>query len=293
MTARTTRYPERASEDIPLESDAAPDRGLAPEFLASAWRHRELVWQLTRREVLGRYRGTILGLLWTLVHPLFMVGIYTFVFREVFRARWQEESGGAGEFALVLFAGLIVFSLLSECINRAPLLIVGNPSFVKRVVFPLEVLPWTVLGSALFHAAVSFALLVVLWLLTRGSLPWTALALPLPLLPLAFLTLGLSWFLAACGTYLRDTAQTVGLLTVALLFLSPVFYPVSALPEGVRPYLWLNPLTFAIEEVRGLLFFGRLPSWRGLAGQTILGLAAAWLGWWCFEKARPGFADVL
>jgi homopolymeric O-antigen transport system permease protein len=264
-----------------------------PEFLASAWRHRELVWQLTRREIVGRYRGTVLGLLWTLVHPLFMVGIYTFVFREVFRARWEHEVGGPGEFALVLFAGLIVFSLLTECINRAPWLIVGNPSFVKKVVFPLEVLPWPVLGSALFHATVSFALLFALWAVSQGSLPWTAIALPLPLIPLALLTLGLSWFLAACGAYLRDTAQTVGLLTVALLFMSPVFYPTSALPERYRAYLWLNPLTFVIEEVRGILFLGQAPSWRGLAAQTVLGFAAAWIGWWCFEKARPGFADVL
>jgi lipopolysaccharide transport system permease protein len=265
---------------------------LAPEFLACAWRRRELVWQLTKREVIARYRGTALGLLWTLVHPLFMVAIYTFVFREVFRARWDHETGAA-DFGLVLFAGLIVFSLMAECMQRAPWLIVSNPSFVKKVVFPLEILPWTVLGSAFFHAAVSFALLVVLWTLGRGSLPWTALALPLPLLPLALLTLGVSWFLAACGVYLRDTAQMVGLLTVALLFTSPIFYPASAFPEVYRDYLWLNPLTYVVEEVRGLLFLGRSPSWRALGSHLILGVAVAWLGWWWFERTRPGFADVL
>jgi lipopolysaccharide transport system permease protein len=287
---------EAMSAEVELRSaqpHAAPASGLVPGFLACGWRHRELVWQLTRREVAGRYRGTVLGLAWTLLHPLFMVGIYTFVFREVFRARWDDSVDTAGEFALVLFAGLIVFSLLTECVTRAPSLVVGNPSFVKKVIFPLDVLPWAVLGSALFHALVSFLLLMVLWGLSHDGLPWTALALPLPLVPLALLTLGLAWFLAACGVYLRDTTQIVALLTVALLFLSPVFYPASALPEPYRSYLWLNPLTFVIEEARGLLFLGRLPSWRGLGIHLLVGFAVAWLGWLWFEKTRPGFADVL
>jgi lipopolysaccharide transport system permease protein len=271
----------------------APAPSLVPGFLARGWHHRELVWQLTRREVAARYRGTLLGLAWTLIHPLFMVGIYTFVFREVFRARWDDSVDTAGEFALVLFAGLIVFSLLTECVTRAPALVTGNPSFVKKVIFPLDVLPWSVLGSALFHALVSFALLVLLWGLSQGELPWTAIALPLPLVPLALWTLGLSWLLASFGVYLRDTVQVVALLTVALLFMSPVFYPASALPEPYRAYLWLNPLTYVIEEVRGLLFHGRVPSGGALAVQLLLGFAVAWLGWLWFEKTRPGFADVL
>lgn len=266
---------------------------LVPGFLAQGWKHRELVWQLTRREVASRYRGTVLGLAWTLIHPLFMVGIYTFVFREVFRARWDDSVDTAGEFALVLFAGLIVFSLLTECVTRAPSLVVGNPSFVKKVIFPLDVLPWAILGSALFHALVSFALLTALWGVSHGTLPWTAIALPLPLVPLALWTVGLAWILAACGVYLRDTTQVVALLTVALLFMSPVFYPVSALPEPYRAYLWLNPLTYVIEEVRGLLFQGRLPGASDLVVQLVVGFAVAWLGWLWFEKTRPGFADVL
>jgi lipopolysaccharide transport system permease protein len=276
-----------------VRPQAAPVPPVVPGFLARGWHHRELIWQLTRREVAARYRGTLLGLAWTLIHPLFMVAIYTFVFREVFRARWDDSVDTAGEFALVLFAGLIVFSLLTECVTRAPALVTGNPSFVKKVIFPLDVLPWAVLGSALFHALVSFALLMLLWGVSHGGLPWTAIALPLPLVPLALWTLGLAWLLASCGVYLRDTTQVVALLTVALLFMSPVFYPASALPEPYRAWLWLNPLTSVIEDVRGLLFHGRLPSAAGLGVQLAVGFAVAWLGWLWFEKTRSGFADVL
>jgi lipopolysaccharide transport system permease protein len=262
-------------------------------MFASLSRYRHLVWQMSKREVIGRYRGSTLGLLWSFVHPLCMLGIYTFVFGVIFQARWGEPTRSHFNFALVLFAGLIVYTMFAECITRAPSLIVGNPNYVRKVVFPLEILPWVAMGTALFHAAVSFGVLVVLHAMVDLRLPWQVVTLPLILLPLILLTMGLSWFLAMCGVYLRDTGHTVTLCLMMLLFASPVFYPASALPAPLRHYLWLNPLTYAIEEVRGALFWDKTPSWAGLVAYCAVSVVVAWLGYLCFARTRPGFADVV
>ncbi len=262
-------------------------------LLGSLKRYRHLVWQMSKREVIGRYRGSLLGLLWSFVHPLCMLGIYTFVFDVIFHARWGQATHSHLDFALVLFAGLIVYTLFAECITRAPWLVAGNPSYVKKVVFPLEILPVVAMGTALFHAAVSFAALLMLHAGLTRTLPWQVLTLPLILLPLILLTVGLSWFLATCGVYVRDTGHTVTLLLMVLLFASPVFYPASALPQPLHRYMWLNPLTYAIEEVRGALFLAKTPSWTGLGIYLSLSLVVAWLGYLCFQKTRPGFADVV
>ena len=267
-----------------------------PHFLAaftSLWRHRELVWQLSKREVVGRYRGSVLGLFWSFLHPLVMLSIYTFVFGVVFQARWQEPVDDRLGFAMVLFSGLIVYSLFAECVNRAPGLILANQRYVRKVPFPLEILPWVTMASALFHAGLSLLVLLAVRELTAAAVPWTALALPVIVLPLVFLTMALSWFLASCGVFLRDTAPTVGLVTTGLLFASPVFYPASALPEAYRPVLWLNPLTPIIEQFRDALFWGRLPDWRSFAIGLIASLAVAWLGLLWFDRTRPAFADVV
>jgi lipopolysaccharide transport system permease protein len=260
---------------------------------SSLWRYRDLVWQLTKREVISRYRGSILGLLWSFFHPLFMLLVYTFVFSLVFQVRWGREIDHRAEFALILFAGLIVYSLFAECVNRAPGLIVSHSNYVKKVVFPLVILPWVIMGSALFHAAVSISVLLLFHLVLHLSIPWTAIALPVILLPLVLLTMGIAWFLASCGVFLRDVGQTVGLLTTALLFMSPVFYPITALPKPFRSYLWLNPLTFIIEQSRGALLWGTVPNWHGLGLYCTGSMLVAWLGLYWFQKTRTGFADVL
>ncbi len=258
------------------------------------WRHRHLIWQMARREVIGRYRGSVLGLLWSFFNPLLMLAVYTFVFSVVFQARWgQGESGGRAEFAIILFAGLIVFNLFAEVINRAPGLIVSHANYVKKVVFPLEILPVVAAGSALFHTLVSLAVLLLAFALIHHSLPWTVLLFPVVLLPLVVLTIGLAWFLASLGVFLRDVAQTVGILTTALLFLSPIFFPASALPEMIRPFLFLNPLALVIEQTREVLIWGRVPDWLGLALYGVISLMVAGAGLLWFQKTRKGFADVL
>lgn len=257
------------------------------------WRHRNLIRQMSTREVMSRYRGSTLGLLWSFFHPLVMLAIYTFIFSVVFQARWGRPIESHAEFALILFAGLVVYSLFAECVNRAPGLIVSNTNYVKKVIFPLEILPWVAMGSALFHATVSLGVLLLFQLALYHTIPWTVVTLPVILLPLILFTLGLCWFLASCGVFLRDVGQTVGLLTTALMFLSPVLYPVSALPESFRWYLLLNPLTFLIEQTRGVLLWGTLPNWAGLGMYAIGGLLVAWLGLLWFQNTRQGFADVL
>lgn len=262
-------------------------------MLVNLWRYRQLIWASTKREVLGRYRGSALGLLWSFFNPVFMLLVYTFVFSVVFKARWSSGSDSKAEFALVLFAGLMVFNLFSECINRAPGLILSNVNYVKKVVFPLEILPFVTLLSALFHMGVSLVVWLLAYVILIGPPHLTVLYLPLILLPLALLTMGLSWALASLGVYLRDVSQLIGVVTMSLMFLSPIFYPVTALPEAYRHLLYLNPLTTVIEQARAVLYFGAAPDFALLAVYLAATCLVAWLGFAWFQKTRKGFADVL
>ena len=263
------------------------------EMLTSLWRHRDLISASAKREVLGRYRGSIMGLLWPIVIPIFMLAIYTFVFSVVFKARWGEGGGSKTEFALMLFAGLIVFNLFAECITRAPGLILANVNYVKKVVFPLEILPVVGLLSALFHCGISLAVWLLAYVVLFGIPHITALYLPLIVLPYMMFIMGLSWGLASLGVYLRDVGQVVSILTTVLMFLSPIFYPITALPENYRQFLYLNPLTTVIEQVRSVLYLGSPPNFHMLAVYWVAAFMIAWLGFAWFQKTRKGFADVL
>jgi lipopolysaccharide transport system permease protein len=262
-------------------------------MIASVWRNRELLVALVRREVAGRYRGSLMGILWSLLNPVLMLLVYTFVFSVVFGARWKVAGDSKTEFALILFVGLIVFNLFAECVNRAPGLILSNPNYVKKVVFPLEILPWVVLGSSAFHALVSLAVWLVAYAALVGSPHATALLLPFVILPLLLLTMGFAWTLASLGVYLRDVSQIIGVVTTILLFLSPVFYPASALPETYRSLLLLNPLTPAIEQARAVLIRGEAPDPAFLLGYLLLAATFAWAGFAWFQKTRRGFSDVI
>ena len=259
----------------------------------SLWANRQLIARMGQREIIGRYKGSAMGLAWSFITPLFMLAIYTFVFSVVFQARWGTSEESKTQFAVVLFAGLIVHTLFSDVINRAPQLVLGNVNYVKKVVFPLEILPVVQLLSATFHALVSVAVLIAAQLVFQGSLPITALLLPVVLLPFLLLTLGLAWCLASLGVFVRDVGQTISLITSVMLFMSPVFFPVQSLPPALQPWMHLNPLTFVIEQVREVVVWGRLPDWHGLAVYSLASIATAWLGFAWFQKTRKGFADVL
>ncbi|GFM66292.1 ABC transporter permease [Pseudomonas lijiangensis] len=262
-------------------------------LVRSLWNHRQLILTMTRRDVIGRYRGSVMGIAWSFFNPVLMLAVYTFVFSEIFQARWTGQETGKGNFAILLFVGMIVHGLFAECANRSTSLIISNSNYVKKVLFPLEILPVVTLGSAIFHTLISLTVLLLAQFLLTHTLYATAITFPLVLLPLLFATLGFSWLLAALGVYLRDVGQFIGVLTTVLLFLSPVLYPVAALPEVYQPWLKLNPLTYIIEESRNVLLFGLWPQWDSLALAMLIGFGFAALGFGFFQKTRKGFADVL
>ena len=259
----------------------------------SFWDHRGLILQLTRREIAARYRGSVLGVAWSFVTPLLMLAVYTFVFTVVFEARWDIAVGNQVEFALVLFAGLIVFYIFSECIGRAPGLLMENPSYIKRIIFPLEILGWIAVVSALFNAVISLGILLVGYVLVVGVPPLTTLWTPVVLAPYALLVLGITWILAPLGLYVRDVRQVVSVILPIFMFASPLFYPLSAIPEAARPYMALSPLAFTMEQLRAVALFGIQPDFVGLAIFTAIATFIAWCGFAFFQITKRGFADVL
>jgi lipopolysaccharide transport system permease protein len=248
---------------------------------------------MTKREVIGRYRGSMLGIAWSFFNPLIMLAVYTVVFSTVFKAKWGVGSDSKTEFALVLFIGIIVHSVLAESMNNSPSLMLRNTSYVKKIIFPLEILPLVVLGATLFHALVSVGVWLVFYSVVNHSLHWTMVFFPFVFFPLVLFSLGFSWMLASLGVFIRDIGQMTGVLTTILLFLSPIFYPASALPDPYQTIIYLNPLTFIIEQARDVLMWGNMPNWSGLAVANVVSLFVAWLGFFWFQKTRQGFADVL
>lgn len=263
------------------------------EIFRSLTGNWHLISSLTGREIVSRYRGTILGLFWSFFHPVLMLMVYTFVFSVVFQARWTSGSESKTEFALVLFAGLTVYNLFAECINRSPGLILSNVNYVKKVIFPLEILPLVALGSAAFHFLISLLVWSVFYVILFGVPHIQILLLPLVILPLAMMTLGFSWFFASLGVYLRDISQVVNVATMALMFLSPIFFPISILPEEYQALLEISPLTFIIEQARDVMIWGKGIAWGTWSAWTLASGLVMWLGFAWFQKTRHGFADVL
>ena len=254
---------------------------------------RSLILALAKRDVVGRYRGSFMGLMWSFFYPLMMLAVYTFVFSVVFGARWQGGTGSKTEFALVLFTGLLAFNFFSECLGRAPGLIVSNVNYVKKVVFPLEILTVVSLLSAAFHMLISMVVWCVFYLVLFGLPSAEIFWLPIALLPLLFITLGLSWFLSSLGVFLRDVSQVITVLITVLMFMSPIFYSVEAMPEKYRPFIRTNPLTTVIEQVRGVMIWGKPIDWHVWGWFVPASMVVAWLGFVWFQKTRKGFADVL
>lgn len=261
---------------------------------SSVVRNRQLIFQMTKREVVGRYKGSVFGLTWSFLHPILMLTIYTFVFSVIFKARWGESlTDSKTQFAILVFAGMIVQGLFSEVANRAPSLILSNTNYVKKVVFPLEILPIISMAAALFHALISIFVLLIAFILFNGYLSWTVIFIPLIFLPYVILVLGFSWILASLGVFMRDVGQAIGILTTAMMFMSPVFYPVNALPAKYQIWMLLNPLTFIIEQFRSVLVAGQLPDWSGLGIYSLIALMFMWVGFIWFQRTRKGFSDVL
>jgi len=252
---------------------------------------------LFKRDILARYRGSVMGLAWTFLVPLLMLAVYTFMFGRVFQMRWSadgvtDDSGTLG-FALTLFVGLIIHSYATEVLTRAPTIILANSNLVKRVVFPLEIFPIMTVSTALFQYFVSLCVFLVFQLIATGSISVGILWLPVIILPFTILLSGLASFLAAAAVYFRDISQFMGFLATVLLFMSPIFYPVSRLPEELWPIFVLNPLTFVIEQSRLVVFSNNAPDFSGLAIYSAVAVVVAILGNLAFARMRKGFSDVL
>lgn len=265
------------------------------DALKSLWTNRQLVAALFRRQLTGRFQGSILGRLWLLLAPLIMLSIYALVFGEILQAKWQLGNQGESlaSFALILFSGLFVHQFFGECMGSAPHLILGNPNFVKKIIFPLEILPWIHTLVAGIQALFSLAVLLGAVVLLGGQAYWEWMVLPLVYLPLVLVSLGVAWLLAALGVFLRDLQQIVGFVSSALLFLSPVFYPMSMLPERLQFLVYVNPLIIIIEESRKVIFSGLMPDWRLLIGYTAVALPFMLFSLWFFQRCKRLFADVM
>lgn len=261
---------------------------------ATLWKHRSLISQFTRREVSGRYRGSFLGLFWSLADPLFRLLVYTVVFGSILQVGTPRMEGGRlADFALFMFCGMIVFDIFSDCTGRAPRLVVNNPNYVKKVIFPLEILPVSVLGGSLFHGLASLSVLIVANYLLTGQVHRTLLLLPLAAAPLLLLSLGAGWLLAALGVFFRDMQHLVSLVLMALFFGSGIFYDAGSLDGATGAILRLNPLAFIVDQARRTVLWGSPPEWGPLAAWTLACAAFMFAAFVFFMSAKKGFADVL
>ena len=279
----------------------APVRDLSPlQPLGALLRHRDLVFRLGRRDIESRYRGSILGPIWAVMQPLVQLVVYTFVFGIVLKMKvanigMEDEASSinTADFALSLFAALILYNLFSDCVGKAPIILRQNVTFVKKIVFPLEVLPWSTLVMAIFNACIALAVFAVFYGIIQGVPPWTVVLVPLVVLPVVIMILGLSWILMSVGLYLQDTQQLVSLVLMVALFTCPIFYPMSIVPEAYQGWLYVNPLTVAVEQIRIVLFAGTIPdiwTWLIYLGASLL---VCWIGWIWFATTRRGFADAV
>ncbi len=256
--------------------------------------NRSLLWQFVKRNVSARYKGSVLGLFWSFVHPMMMLCVYTFVFSVVFKSRWGIDTGGGrGAFAIIMFCGLALFNIFSEAVNLDCGVVVGNTNLVKKVIFPLEILPLSQTIASFAVGMVWFFLLFLGTVFVFGKISFTMLLLPLILLPLFLFALGVSFFVSSFSVYVRDTPYLVGVLIQILFFMTPIFYPIAAIPERFRWPLRLNPLALLIEEARKVFLYGELPDWRFLGAAFLISLLVLHLGFLWFHKTKKGFADVL
>lgn len=256
-------------------------------------RHNHLLGQLSKRGIQSRYRGSVLGMFWSLLTPLLMLLVYSFVFSVVFKAKWNHPGAEDANFGVILFSGMIIHALFSEPMVLSSVSITGNTQYVKKVVFPLEVMTWSTTIVAAFQALISFFILIFFMLVTGMTIHPTLLLFPIVVAPLLLLSVGIGWLLSSLTVYIRDIAQLVGIVSTVALFISPVFYPVDRLPLPWQSIIYLNPISYIVDQMRRISIYGELPDWTGLGVYTLVSLLVAWMGLAIFQRLRTGFADVL
>jgi lipopolysaccharide transport system permease protein len=255
-------------------------------------RYRSLFLELTKREFSAKYRGSFGGIFWSFVQPLFLLSVYTVAFGVILKARWGF-AGSTSDYAFMLFAGLIVYNAFSEVLVKSTTLVTNNPNFVKKIVFPLQILPVITVATALIHALIGGAIWLIGYALVIGTPKETIIMFPLVLICLIPVLLGVGWAFSAIGVIVRDISQFTGMLNHTLLFLTPIFYSIEAAPLLIQKILILNPLTFIVEQLRLVLFYGQVPALKGLAIYFILASIFAWGTYILFQRLRPSFADMV
>jgi len=258
-----------------------------------AWRRRHLLRRLARRDVEQRFRGSLLGKVWMVIAPLFMLALYMIAFGFLLKPKWQQAISSPTDIAMIYFSGLIVFDFFMECIVRAPNLMFEHISYVKKMVFPLEVLGWVALGTAFTRLAVGAVLLAIFYIAVRGMPSAAIVTVPLLIALLAIFALGFVWVLTSIAVFVRDIRHLLGVLMPIFMFLTPVFFPLSSTPKIAQIVLYVNPLTFVLESVRGALFQGAWPNWLGMIAYAAAAILFAWASFRLFRRLREGFADVL
>lgn len=274
----------------PHASHAASPKAL----LLTIWRHKGLILALAKREIEGRYKGSLFGVFWSVLTPLLMVSVFTFVFGEIFQSKWAgAKNSNHLDFAAALFTGLLVYNLFAECIGKASFLITSNPNYVKKIVFPLEVLCVVAVLAALFHFLVAYFIVVLMVMFSSWTLTWTVILTPIVIAPLLMLVTGLTWAIASLGVFLRDIGQIVGPALTALMFLSPIFYPLSSVNPRFQWVYHFNPLTQVVENLRAVLLHQTLPDWGSWMVYTTISAVVMALGFVFFQRTRKGFSDVI
>lgn len=253
----------------------------------------QLVGDLVIRDFSARYRGTFFGGVWSLFNPVLMLSVYTFVFSVAFKARWPGIEDNKMAFAVIVFSGMIVHTFFADCLTRAPFLIIQNLAYVKKVLFPLEILPLVVVLSSFLQFIISLFVLILFCIAIGFSIHPGVLLIPIVMLPLSLMALGLTWFFSALAVFFRDLSQFVGLIATISLFLAPVFFAPESLPEKYRGFLNWNPITMPVLQLRELLLFGGSLDWILWSQWMAIGLLIATCGFIWFQKTRKGFADVL
>lgn len=266
---------------------------IVAKFALNLWKNRELIMRFVQRDISSRYRDSLLGIVWSFMTPVLMLAIYGFVFGVIFKSRWGALSSNKAAFPLILFCGLTTYNIFAETVTRAPQLIVGNVNYVKKVVFPLAIFPIISVLSSVVNAIIAFSILFVGLSVFLGVLHWTTLLLPIVMIPLVLLSLGLGWFFASLGVFVRDIGQILNIAVQAIMYLSPVFYPANAIPPKLRVVYDINPLSNVVDNVRNVVIWGTYPHW----GQYFMWLgicgAVAVAGYMWFERTKDGFADVV
>lgn len=255
-----------------------------------------LLLKLTYRDITARYKGSKAGMLWTLLTPIILLIVYSFVFGYVFQARWQgtsSENESQTLFALNLFSGMLIHGALSEVLTRNCSIYSAHTNYVKKIIFPLWILPITTALSTLFQASINLLILLTGLLIVQGSFHWQVLLLPFLILPFILTLFGIALLIASIGVYLKDLQQVMPLVTTILLFISPVFYPVSVLPESFQMVMHFNPLTSVIEMLRAVVFLGKLPTSGYMISSMLYGAAIFWVGFSVYKRLKVGFSDVL